>query len=308
MFLQGCKKVLGVLLLGTSLAGAANDVNAIVEAAEPSDPNALVDIPDAVLRRALEEELGKQEDEPITRSDMARLNYFEVDGGVDQLTGLEHAINLRSLSSTNGEISDLTPLAELKSLTSLNLIGNAIRDIAPLAELHALTGLYLSGNGISDIAPLAGLHALTWLYLGHNANVSPRLLFGNAVSDVAPLAALDALTVLNLAGNVVSDIAPLVANDGLDSGDTLNLEGNPLSARAIDTDLPKLQERGVEVTFDSRALAEGDRPADIPDPAMRAIFEKALNKWAGWPIGVKEIAEVTKLDARDFWRREPSRP
>ena len=48
-------------------------VSGFSEAAEPSDPDALVDIPDPVLRRALEEELGKEEDEPITQGDMALL-------------------------------------------------------------------------------------------------------------------------------------------------------------------------------------------------------------------------------------------
>ena len=63
--------------------------------AEPSDPDALVDIPDAVLRRALEEELGKEEDEPITRGDMASLNRLRVGDGAGQLIGLEPHLSPR---------------------------------------------------------------------------------------------------------------------------------------------------------------------------------------------------------------------
>ena len=473
----------------------------VLETAEPSDPDALVDIPDAALRRALEEALGKEEDAPITRGDMASLNDLTIDGGVDQLTGLEHAINLvylschscgvsdlvplaglealttlrlagnaiaditplaelrsltwlglgsnaisdiaplaelrlltslelwdnaisdiaplaglEALTSLNlggNTISDIAPLAELRLLTWLELVGNAISDIAPLAGLEALTSLGLGGNTISDIAPLAELRSLTWLglwdtatsdiaplaglealttlYLNYNAisdiaplagldaltdlhlgsnaisdiaplagldalawldlsdnaisNIAPLAgldalvwldlgghaifhsgvdlylssnaisdiaplagldaltwldLGGNAISDIAPLAGLEALTSLNLGRNVISDIAPLVANDGLGSGDTLALEGNLLSAWSIDIEIPELQERGVEVTFDApEPLADGDRAADIPDPALRTVFERLLNKGAGWQIGVKEIGEVTELDARD---------
>ena len=515
-------RLLGVVLLGASSATAIepnatfpaaaaspppHPVLGLFEAAEPSDPDALVDVPDAALRRALEEELAKEEDEPITRGDMARLNSLTTGGGVDELTGLEHAINLVGLSCTRGGIEDLTPLAglgflttlylsendiadvaplaELRSLTSLSLHSNAISDVTPLAGLDSLTGLFLAlndiadvaplaelrsltwlslhgnaisdltplaglvslgglelaynavsdvsslarlnslrvldlaRNAISDIAPLAGLGTLTWLQLGGNAISDISLLAGldsltrldlrdNAISDIAPLAELDALTWLHLGGNAISDmaplagldaltwlhlgdndiydmaplarldsltwlhfdyndtadfaplaelrsltwlslnsnaisdlapiaglglltelslddnaisdiapiaglglltklslndnaisdIAPLLTNDGLGGGDTLALEGNPLSPRAIDTDIPALQERGVEVTFDApEPLAEGDRTADIPDPAMRTVFERALDKGPGWPIGVNEIGEITKLDA-----------
>ena len=432
--------------------------------AEPSDPGALVDIPDAALRRALEEALGKEEDAPITRGDMASLDDLTIDGGVDQLTGLEHAINLVDLVCDKGGVTDLTPLAELRSLTQLSLQFNAISDIGPLSELDSLTSLNLHGNGIADIvplaklisltelylgdnditdirvvaelrsltrlslrdnavsditplaelrsltylgldynaivdiAPLAELRSLTWLNLSYNAisDIGPiaelRSLWGlflhgnpisdtmplaglealnalglgdngmadiaflaelrsltwlwlrgnaiadihalavlealetlnlrnnaisdiaplaslesltnldlrvNDVADVAPLAGLDALEALDLAFNAISDIGPLVANDGLGRGDTLALERNPLSARALDNDIPMLQERGVEVTFDApEPLAEGDRAANIPDPAMRTVFEMALDKGPGWPIGVNEIAEITELDAR----------
>ena len=415
----------------------------VLETAEPSDPEALVDIPDAALRRALEAALGKEEDAPITRGDMASLNDLTIDGGVDQLTGLEHAINLVDFVCENGSVSDLTPLADLRSLTRLSLKSNAISDIAPLGELYsltrlelwdnaisditplaelrslrvlvlhtnsisditplvgleALTELGLGRNAISDIAPLTELRSLTWLWLGDNAisdvtslsglealtsltlshnaisDIAPLgelssltglylnhndvsdvralvglevlrtlSLHGNAVSDVAPLAplrsltelwlegnaisdigplgeldsltslllsynniadihalaGLDSLTRLDLHNNAISDISPLVANDGLGGGDTLALEGNPLSASALEADIPALQERGVEVTFDApEPLAEGDRAADIPDPAMRTVFERALDKGPGWPIGVNEIAEITELDARD---------
>ena len=453
--------LLGAALLGASLATAANDLSAgmaladaafippqhraqgALETAEPSDPEALVDIPDAALRRALEAALGKEEDAPITRGDMASLTDLTIDGGVDQLTGLEHAINLVDFVCENGSVSDLTPLADLRSLTRLSLKSNAISDIAPLGELYsltrlelwdnaisditplaelrslrvlvlhtnsisditplvgleALTALGLGRNAISDIAPLTELRSLTWLWLGDNAisdvtslsglealtsltlshnaisHIAPLgelssltglylnhndvsdvralvglevlrtlSLHGNAVSDVAPLAPLrsltelwlegnaisdigplgelgsltslllsynniadihalaelDSLTRLDLHNNAISDISPLVANDGLGSGDTLALEGNPLSASALEADIPTLQERGVEVTFDApEPLAEGDRAADIPDPAMRTVFERALDKGPGWPIGVNEIAEITELDARD---------
>ena len=275
-------------------------MSVVLETAEPSDPNALVDIPDAVLRRTLEEQLGKEEGVPITRGDMANLSSLAVEG-VYQLTGLEHAINLESLTSTNRPLDsppeelgsglgwglDVAPLAGLESLTSLHLFGHDISDLSPLAGLSSLTSLHLGQNAISDLTPLAGLGSLTSLYLRYNA-----------VSDLSPLTGLGSLTSLNLAYNDVSDVAPLVMNDGLGSGDTLALEENPLSRRSTDTDIPNLQARGVEVTFDApETLADGDRIVNIPDPAMRAVIERALHRAPGWQFSAKEIAEVTRLHA-----------
>ena len=214
-----------------------------------------------------------------------------LDIGFNEISNIAPLAELRSLtylSVTAIRISDIAPLAELRSLTRLSLRSNAIFDLTPIAGLDLLTGLDLSYNAISDLAPIAGLNRLTRLNLTYNA-----------ISNLVPIAGLGLLAELNLTDNAISDIAPLVANDGLGSGDTLTLEGNPLSAKALDTDIPSLEERGVEVAFDAPGtLDEGDRAADIPDPAMRAVFEKALNKGAGWPIGVNEIATITKLDAR----------
>ena len=88
-----------------------------METTELSDPEAPVDIPDAVLRRAVEKALGKGGDEPITHGDMTRLSTLRImRGGVDALTGLEHAVNLSELDCQNGGVSDLTPLARLEAL------------------------------------------------------------------------------------------------------------------------------------------------------------------------------------------------
>ena len=218
--------------------------------------------------------------------------------------------SLTSLDLSHSAVSDIAPLARLGSLEGLGLDGNDITDVAPLAELSSLTYLSLSRNAIFDLAPLAKLRSLTRLDIHSNdlTTIAPLRelrsltwlrLYSNAVSDVAPLTELTSLENLYLHNNAISDIAPLVANDGLSSGDILTLEGNPLSAKSFDTDIPLLQDRGVEVTFDApEPLADGDRAADIPDPAMRTVFERALNKRSGSPIGVDEIGYITELDAR----------
>lgn len=81
-----------------------------------------------------------------------------------------------------------------------------------------------------------------------------RLDASNAnISNLTGLEHATNLTELSLDGNTISDISPLVSNTGLGSGDKVNVQGNPLSVISVNTHIPTLQGRGVEVQFDSQA-------------------------------------------------------
>ena len=202
-----------------------------------------VDIPDRNLRTEIARALGylPDLDSPIFTWQMANLTELTApNANISDLTGLEAATNLTSLNLWNNSISDISPLAGLNNLTWLSLWNNSISDISPLAGLTNLTSLNLGGNSISDISPLAGLTKLTWLSL-----------WNNSISDISPLAGLTKLTQLFLEINSISDISPLVENTGLGSGDTVAVSANPLNSVSINTHIPALQSRGVEVRADN---------------------------------------------------------
>ena len=98
--------------------------------------------------------------------------------------------------------------------------------------------MYLGGNEISDISHLSSLTRLTTLWL-----------YDNEISDISALSGLTSLTTLFLYGNEISDLAPLVTNTGLDSGDEVDVTGNPLSDTSLNTHIPALQRREVAVFF-----------------------------------------------------------
>ena len=245
-----------------------------------------VHIPDAALRRLIEEALDKRPGAPITPADMRSLrslrSYPAENQEIERLTGLQCATGLIELTLWDSRISDLSPLAGLTALEGLYLHDNRISDVSPLAELTALKELGLVGNQISDASPLAGLTTLEGLQLNDNqvSDVSPlarltalerlRLslnqisdvsplaglttleglyLNDNQISDVSPLAGLTALKQLTLAENNISNIGPLVANPGLGRGDDVVLLGNPLSDEARDIHIPALLARGVSVAY-----------------------------------------------------------
>ena len=217
-----------------------------------------VTIPDRDLRAVIEKRLGKTSGATITGTEMRTLTVLFASftpGGkrhIQDLTGLEFAINLTKLDLLGNQISDLSPLTKLKNLTELDIskqtlievdgfYGNIIyllSDLSPLAELKNLTSLSLKGNQISDISPLAELKNLTSLNLWSNriSDISPLTklknliklyLGGNRISDISPLAELKNLTSLSLTDNhQISDFSPLTKLKNLTS---LSLKGNRIS-------------------------------------------------------------------------------
>ena len=177
-----------------------------------------VTIPDANLRAKIEEALGKASGATITTVDM---------------------MNLKELDARQSNISVLTGLESATNLTKLWLNQNNISDLSALAGLTNLTFLGLKGNSISDLSALVGLTNLTML-----------VLYGNNISDISALTSLTNLTDLRLQVNNISDLSPLVSNTGLGAGDKVRVKGNPLNAASINTHIPTLQRRRVDVRFD----------------------------------------------------------
>ena len=365
----------------------------------------VVSIPDANLAAAIRQEIGNS----ITTHTLLKLTRLEAPGrGIKNLTGLEHARNLKVLILYTNEISDISPLAGLTQLTQLILRSNSITDLSPLAGLKRLTGLELGGNNISDIfplstlkqltglglvsnnisdiSPLAGLTQLTGLDLSYNnisdisalakltqltgldlgrssisdistlaelkrlkklklgsnniSDISPLAalkqltelgLFGNIsdisplaalkqltwldlplnnISDVSPLAALKRLTWLRLSNNNISDVSPIV---GLNLTGTewdssgLYIEGNPLSYVSINTYIPAMQAKGIEVEFDTRVpttlvkvsgiAQHGGINSTVPFPFVVEVQDEQNRAFAGVPVRFTITGGGGKLSA-----------
>ena len=168
---------------------------------------------------------------------LTQLAYLSLAGNtVSDLSAVAGLFNLRSLTLWENPVSDLSPLAGLTHLRFLGLWFSPVSDLSPLARLEALTHLQVVGGSVDDVSALAGLTQLEEL------NVS-----GNSISDLSPLAGMPLLMSLYLASNSVTDIAPLTGLTGLR---VLDLRGNPLSERSIDTYIPALRSRGVNVLFE----------------------------------------------------------
>ena len=172
-------------------------------------------------------------------ANLARLTRLELDHNqVRDISALANLTNLTRLDFYDNQIDDISPLANLTRLTRLELDRNDIEDISALADLTRLTQLELQDNRISDVSALASLTRLERLELQ-----------GNDIEDISALANLTRLNWLELQDNQIEDISPLVDNPGLSEGDTVDLRNNPLNDISINTYIPELEKRGVDVDF-----------------------------------------------------------
>jgi len=180
----------------------------------------IIHFPDLNLEFAVRDALGKSAG-VITEEDMLQLRSLSAAGrGIEDLTALEHAVNLQHLDLSNNQITDLTPLSGLGKLQSLNLHYNEVSDLSPLTAIFSLQKLYLAGNGVSSTAALKDLAALRELHLGSNQAADISALSGllqlealnlsdNHIKEISALENLSRLTYLRLDGNPISDFSPL---------------------------------------------------------------------------------------------------
>ncbi len=221
---------------------------------------------------------------------------------VEDVSALGSLESLQRLILYYNEIEDVSALGSLESLWLLYLSGNAIEDVSALGSLESLTRLHLSGNAITDVSALGSLGSLQQLVLSNNAvedvsalgslgSLTGLYLHNNAITDVSALGSLESLEFLDLSGNAVEDVSALVRNMGLGDGDFLDLRGNPLSAESIETHIPVLLQRGVDVAF-----------GIIVARALRRAIEDALGKGSGEPITRAEMENLSELSAQSVPR------
>jgi Leucine-rich repeat (LRR) protein len=234
-----------------------------------------VSFSDSNLEKAVRKQLNKPVG-TLTKEDMSQLTTLDVSyRNIQDLNGLQFAINLEELTLEGNKISDLTPLQNLTSLKSLWLGANQVTDIGPLSGLSNLTELYAWDNQLTSMEALSGLTDLVTL------NVNK-----NKIMNLSPLANLTTLVDLELSQNQIVEMEAL---NSLSQLQNVNVKGNPLSAEALSF-LQQLETNGVTVDY-----AEYDTtPIEFADPNL----EKAISEFLEVPTPIKkgDLKDIQTLD------------
>ncbi|MXV73692.1 leucine-rich repeat domain-containing protein, partial [Candidatus Poribacteria bacterium] len=215
-------------------------------------------MPDPNLRKAVRQKLSMPMDILLTPACITQMKNLDIRAmNITNLTGLEHAVNLRVLIAYDNQIQDLRPLANLKEIHYLNLGVNQISDLSPLAGLVTLEVLGLSSNHIRDLSPLAGLTNLEDLSLG-----------SNPISDLSPLVGLASLKKLSLNNDQITDLSPLVGLTNLEDLRVSNVTKDIFSTLP----LSKWMQFGYDETCDLEGVPISERVENREHPSIFGAF------------------------------------
>ena len=204
-----------VILSVTDVHGNLKSRRYPIDLASLLPPPKVVSIPDANLTAIVRRTLGGR----ITSYTMLDLWRLDASNSqVTDLTGLEHATNLKVLTLNGNSISDISSLAGLTKLEWLWLHNTPIVDISAVAGLTNLTSLGLSNTPIVDISAVAGLTGLAQLLLNNTpivdisavaglTNLTYLTLGNTSIVDISAVAGLTNLTQLGLRNNAIVDIS-----------------------------------------------------------------------------------------------------
>jgi hypothetical protein len=132
-------------------AGAATDL---------ASEREVVNMPDAALRKAVNDALGRNALDPLNRGEIKKLIVLNApNSGITDVTGLEWAINLTSGDLSGNAIVSTQPIAQLPGFQAINLAGNPIRaedGDAPLPPWAIVTLAVALGNTVARRRRKAG--------------------------------------------------------------------------------------------------------------------------------------------------------
>ena len=309
------------------------DPGPVVDPIDPL-PDDIVEIPDLNLSAIIAKVLVKPIDAPIRVEEMASITHLDLSketypniGAIKDITGLQYAINLKSIWLILQEVSDLAPLAELKKIRQITIdrtpvvdlsslsgmteleaiqIGHSflINDISALAGKEKLRSVLMWGPPITDISPLVNLPNIEYIDLCGNEiseipsfENAPKLkklyIYNNKVSDVSVLRNHTNLERLRLNDNDITDISPLA---GLTNLQWLNLRDNPIFDWTPLNDLAKntkIEPNGFVFTSDATHIVVEDTFTFNID----ALFVRDLTGWncnISFDSDILEAIEVTE--------------
>ncbi|MBF2461065.1 LapB repeat-containing protein [Listeria welshimeri] len=210
--------------------------------AQAEETSTNVNIPDTNLKTYLNGLLKQTSDAPITTEQMATIKSITLSGAnYSDLTGLEVASNLETLSINNTSIQTLAPIKNVESLSYLSVGGDNVTD-STFVDLHALVNLKsinISSKNVSHkvFNSFNKLPNLTYLYAQNSMKIT----------DISALASLPALNTLFLQFDGIDDFRPLNDFESFKNG---NLKALAAFGQNTGRENPRITLKSGKLDFD----------------------------------------------------------
>jgi putative cell wall-binding protein len=133
------------------------------------------------LEEAIKYQLGLESKVVVTKEQLENLTLLDASWwGVNDLSGIENALQLSSLYLEGNNLTDIRLLSNLNQLQYLVLSDNQLTDLSPIKNYKNLSVLDLGYNKIEDVSPLKSVS-----FTGKEGGLS---LSHNLITDLTPLA------------------------------------------------------------------------------------------------------------------------
>lgn len=155
-----------------------------------------------LLEKAIREELGKTNGEPVYEDDLVQITQLLICGdtvfhNISEHFGYQTYHTVNDVQHGYGNITDISILAKMPNLTIVILDYQNIYDITPLKDLP-LTTLSLCGNPLLDLTALEGCRSLNTLSITETT-----------VTSLASLEGCHGLTYLDCTETGVASLTPI---------------------------------------------------------------------------------------------------
>lgn len=204
---------------------------------KPKSGQKVVQIPNKIIKAAINRQLGQAEKADITEKQLASIKELSLErAGLTTLSGMPKMPNLVYLDLGGNKLSNLSGMPKLPKLKQLYLYSNKLSNLSGMPEMPNLVGLYLHSNKLSNLSGMPKLPKLKKLILSGNklSNLSgmpklPKLeelsLEENRLTNISGISKLAKLSELRLDSNKLKNLKEL---HSLSSLIWINIWNNPL--------------------------------------------------------------------------------
>lgn len=214
---QAAEEAAGQITEGSAVQGLeetmpetpAGEADTVLEAASNDEiiPNDETGIPDRKLYQAILYELGKSENDVLTKTEAESMESFNYMGewneymdvedcdGIESLKGIGYLKNLRSIHLQNHKLQSLDGIEGLTKLEYLNVSGGLVKNMESLKNLKSLKSLYLLSNRVTSLDGIEDLENLIYLNMQDNR-----------LTDLDGIERLKNLTSLNVSANKLTSL------------------------------------------------------------------------------------------------------